>query len=124
MAFTETDTVPSATEAVTASICDNVAKAGSRGGFAFHGQGCGPAAKAGVASKRAMTASLALKRYIQASGGILSMKQSFGGKSCKTESSFLAKAKDTPFLCRGQLDRPEANSVFGPTLAAEVLSLR
>jgi hypothetical protein len=52
------------------------------------------------------------------------MKQSFGDKSCKTESSFLARAKDTAFLCFGQLDRPEANSVFGPTLAAEVLSLR
>jgi hypothetical protein len=52
------------------------------------------------------------------------MKQSFGGKSCKTESSFLARAEDAAFLYRGQLDRPEANSVFGPTLAAEVLSLR
>jgi hypothetical protein len=52
------------------------------------------------------------------------MKQSFGGKSCKSESSLLARAENAAFLCLGQLDRPEANSVFGPTLAAEVLSLR
>jgi hypothetical protein len=52
------------------------------------------------------------------------MKQSFGGKSCKTESSFLAGAEGTAFLGLGQLDRLEANSVFGPTLAVEILSLR
>jgi len=71
-----------------------------------------------------MAASIAEKRCIQASGGILPLKQSFGGKSCKTESSFLAGAEGTAFLGLGQLDRLEANSVFGPTLAVGILSLR
>src|SRR4249919_3351422 len=114
----------SATTAVTPSICDKVAKAGSRGAFAFHGQGCEPAAEAGVATKRTIVASIAGKRCIQASGGILQLKQSFGGKSCKTEFSLLARAERQAVPGLGQLDRLEANSVFGPTLAAGILSLR
>jgi hypothetical protein len=77
-----------------------------------------------VATKRTIVASIAGKRCIQASGGILSLKQSFGGKSCKTESSLSARAEGTAFLGLGQLDRLEANGVFGPTLAAGILSLR